>query len=101
MLRSNVRTALQFALVCLLCGAGCGDDAPGGEESDAGTADVAGDSSPDGGDDPEEEDPSDPLSDDRLAGLLRNRGGVSLARRTITKYRKVLAIPSSSQRRVF
>ena len=49
----------------------------------------------------EEEDPSDPLSDDRLAGLLRNRGGVSLARRTITKYRKVLAIPSSRKRRVF
>jgi RNA polymerase sigma-54 factor len=49
----------------------------------------------------EEEDPSDPLSDDRLAGLLRNHGGVSLARRTITKYRKVLAIPTSSKRRVF
>lgn len=49
----------------------------------------------------EEEDPSDPLSDDRLAGLLHERGGVSLARRTITKYRKILAIPSSSKRRVF
>jgi RNA polymerase sigma-54 factor len=49
----------------------------------------------------EEEDPSDPLSDDRLAGLLRDRGGISLARRTITKYRGVLAIPSSSKRRVF
>ena len=49
----------------------------------------------------EEEDPSDPLSDDRLAGLLRSRGGVSLARRTVTKYRKILAIPSSSKRRVF
>jgi RNA polymerase sigma-54 factor len=48
-----------------------------------------------------EEDPSAPLSDNRLAGLLRKRGGVSLARRTITKYRKVLAIPSSSKRRVF
>jgi RNA polymerase sigma-54 factor len=49
----------------------------------------------------EEEDPSDPLSDDRLAGLLLERGGVSLARRTVTKYRKVLAIPSSSRRRVY
>jgi RNA polymerase sigma-54 factor len=49
----------------------------------------------------EEEDPSDPLSDDRLAGLLRKRAGVSLARRTITKYRKVLGISSSSKRRVF
>jgi RNA polymerase sigma-54 factor len=49
----------------------------------------------------EEEDPSDPLSDDYLAGLLRNRSGVSLARRTITKYRRVLAIPPSSKRRVW
>ena len=49
----------------------------------------------------EEEDPSDPLSDDRLAGLLRNRAGVSLARRTITKYRSVLAIPPSGKRRVW
>jgi RNA polymerase sigma-54 factor len=47
------------------------------------------------------EDPSDPLSDDRLAELLSERDGIRLARRTITKYRKVLAISSSNQRRVF
>jgi len=49
----------------------------------------------------ESEDPGAPLSDDQLAGLLRERGGVSLARRTVAKYRKVLAIPASFLRRVF
>jgi RNA polymerase sigma-54 factor len=49
----------------------------------------------------EEEDPSDPHSDDRLAALLLEREGVCLARRTVTKYRKVLAISSASMRRVF
>ncbi len=49
----------------------------------------------------EEEDPSDPLSDDRLAELLSERDGIRLARRTITKYRKVMAISSSNQRRVY
>jgi RNA polymerase sigma-54 factor len=48
-----------------------------------------------------EEDPSAPLSDDRLARLLRERDGIRLARRTITKYRRILAIPSSQQRRIF
>jgi RNA polymerase sigma-54 factor len=48
-----------------------------------------------------EEDPSDPLSDDRLAECLYERDGIRLARRTITKYRKVLAISSSNQRRVY
>ncbi len=47
------------------------------------------------------EDPSAPLSDDRLAELLHERDGIRLARRTITKYRKVLAISSSTRRRVF
>ncbi len=48
-----------------------------------------------------EEDPSAPLSDDRLAELLKERDGIRLARRTITKYRKALTMSSSSQRRVF
>jgi RNA polymerase sigma-54 factor len=48
-----------------------------------------------------EEDPSDPLSDVRLAELLRDRDGICLARRTITKYRKILAIFPSGQRRVY
>ena len=44
---------------------------------------------------------SNPLSDDQLAELLEQRDKVKIARRTVTKYRKALAIPSSSQRRVF
>jgi len=49
----------------------------------------------------EKEDPRDPLSDDRLADLLREREGITIARRTITKYRKALGLPASSQRRAF
>ncbi len=49
----------------------------------------------------ETEDSSAPLSDDRLADLLKERNGIGIARRTITKYRKALGIPGSSQRRVF
>ena len=39
-----------------------------------------------------------PLSDDKLAGIL-NREGMDVARRTVAKYRDMLNIPSSSQRR--
>ena len=39
-----------------------------------------------------------PLSDDKLAGIL-NKGGMDVARRTVAKYRDMLNIPSSSQRR--
>lgn len=49
----------------------------------------------------DKEDPHAPLSDDRLAELLKERDGISIARRTVTKYRKALAIPSSGQRRHF
>ncbi len=49
----------------------------------------------------EKEDPEAPLSDDRLADILREREGITIARRTITKYRKALDIPASSQRRRF
>lgn len=49
----------------------------------------------------EGEDAKAPLSDDRLAALLEERDGIKIARRTITKYRKALAIPASSQRRQF
>ena len=45
------------------------------------------------------EDPSAPLSDDDLMAALE-RGGVSVARRTVAKYRKELGIPSSYRRRL-
>ncbi|HEV8111372.1 MAG TPA: RNA polymerase factor sigma-54 [Planctomycetota bacterium] len=47
------------------------------------------------------EDPDRPLSDDELAKLLEEKDSVRIARRTVTKYRKALSIPSSNQRRKF
>ena len=49
----------------------------------------------------EKEESTAPLSDDRLAELLRERDGITIARRTVTKYRKAMGVPSSSQRRQF
>lgn len=46
------------------------------------------------------EDKSSPLSDDRLVEQL-SEAGYKLARRTVTKYRKNLGIPSSRQRREY
>ncbi len=46
----------------------------------------------------EQEIPSAPLSDEAIADLVSERG-VKLARRTVAKYRKMLKIPSSSERR--
>lgn len=46
------------------------------------------------------EDKNDPLSDDALVVELAKHG-YQLARRTITKYRKALKIPSSRQRRAY
>jgi len=48
-----------------------------------------------------QEDPDKPLSDDELADLLEQRDQVKIARRTVTKYRKALNIPSSNERRRF
>ncbi|HLJ12820.1 MAG TPA: RNA polymerase factor sigma-54 [Planctomycetaceae bacterium] len=48
----------------------------------------------------EKEDKNDPLSDDALVDELAKQG-YKLARRTITKYRKALRIPSSRQRRAY
>ncbi len=44
------------------------------------------------------EDPSDPLSDNKIAALLSEEG-VQVARRTVAKYREALGIASSSDRR--
>jgi RNA polymerase sigma-54 factor len=48
----------------------------------------------------DKEDKNDPLSDDDLVRELAKHG-YKLARRTITKYRKALKIPSSRQRRAY
>src|SRR5690606_7433826 len=46
----------------------------------------------------DKEDKSDPLSDDHLVSELAKHG-LTVARRTVTKYRKAMNIPSSRQRR--
>ncbi len=46
----------------------------------------------------EQEEPGKVLSDDRIVGLLR-REGITVARRTVAKYREALGIPSSVERR--
>lgn len=46
----------------------------------------------------EAEKPSEILSDDRLAAILR-REGIDVARRTVAKYRESLKIPTSAQRK--
>ena len=46
----------------------------------------------------DEEDPSNPLSDDRLCELLREQG-FQIARRTVAKYRDQLMIDTAQKRR--
>ncbi len=46
----------------------------------------------------ENEDPNDPLSDDRIAGILKE-SNIQIARRTVAKYRKVLNILPSNKRK--
>lgn len=45
------------------------------------------------------EKPTGPLSDHKIASLLLEDHGIHIARRTVAKYRKMLKIPTSSQRR--
>ena len=45
-----------------------------------------------------EENPRKPLSDSRIADLLKERS-IKVARRTVAKYRESLAIPPSNERR--
>ena len=47
------------------------------------------------------EDKKSPLSDEEIVTRLRESFGVKVARRTVTKYRKALGIPSTRQRRVY
>ena len=48
----------------------------------------------------DEEDKSDPLSDDALVEELK-KNGIDIARRTVAKYRKQLNIPTARQRRLY
>ncbi len=48
-----------------------------------------------------EEDPKEPLSDERIGEMLKEVLKVNIARRTVAKYRTALNIPSSSKRRTF
>ncbi len=47
----------------------------------------------------EEEDPSNPLTDDQITARLQSEG-IQVTRRTVAKYREDLKIPSTHQRRV-
>ncbi len=47
------------------------------------------------------EDKEHPLSDDQISAMLAEKDGIQIARRTVTKYRKALSIPSSTQRREY
>lgn len=48
-----------------------------------------------------EEDTTKPLSDEAIVGLLADRHGLQIARRTVTKYRKALGLGSSRARRTW
>jgi RNA polymerase sigma-54 factor len=48
----------------------------------------------------EDEDKSNPLSDEEIAAEL-GKEGIDIARRTVSKYRKLLSIPSSRRRKTF
>jgi RNA polymerase sigma-54 factor len=47
----------------------------------------------------ENEDKTNPFSDDELVKMLEEKDGIKIARRTISKYRQVMNIPSSPKRR--
>lgn len=49
----------------------------------------------------DKEDPKKPLSDSKLMALLEKDQEISVARRTIAKYREALGIPSSSERKKY
>lgn len=46
-----------------------------------------------------EEDPKNPLSDEKIGEMLKERLKVNIARRTVAKYRTALNLPSSSRRK--
>ncbi len=48
-----------------------------------------------------DEDKADPLSDEAIVNILKDRHSLDIARRTVTKYRKALRLGSSRARRVY
>lgn len=48
-----------------------------------------------------DEDPKKPYSDEKIAQILKEEGNVSIARRTVAKYREAMRILSSSKRKQF
>ncbi|WP_428261245.1 RNA polymerase factor sigma-54 [Haliangium sp.] len=46
-----------------------------------------------------DEDPKKPLSDQKIAAMLKQASGITIARRTVAKYREQLGILSSSKRK--
>jgi RNA polymerase sigma-54 factor len=49
----------------------------------------------------DEEEKKKPLSDQKIVDLIKEREGVVISRRTVTKYREQLHIPSSSKRKAY
>jgi RNA polymerase sigma-54 factor len=47
----------------------------------------------------EEEDKEAPLTDDAIVVMLKERYNINIARRTVAKYRELLNIPSSRERK--
>ncbi len=47
----------------------------------------------------EKEDPKKPYSDSQIAKILKEKYGIKIARRTVTKYREELNIPSIRERK--
>jgi RNA polymerase sigma-54 factor len=47
----------------------------------------------------EKEDPYNTCSDQEIANILKKKQGINIARRTVTKYREMLGVLSSSKRK--
>jgi len=47
------------------------------------------------------EDKKKPLSDQKIANLLKEKEGINIARRTVSKYREALNIPSTTKRKQY
>ncbi len=48
-----------------------------------------------------DENPQKPFSDEKISSILKEEGNVSIARRTVAKYREAMRILSSSKRKQY